>query len=362
MSRQAVFSCSYVLGYTYGMEIVQSVPLGPRTTFGIGGDARYFCVAKSERDIIEAIKFAQEKGVPLFVLGGGSNVLVSDAGFAGLVVKMEIGGMNFAETDKGVWVDVGAGESWDVFVAAAVLRGYWGLENLSAIPGTVGAAPVQNIGAYGVEVRNVIESVQAIDSTTGAAKVFSNAECRFGYRESFFKTPEGARWIITSVRFRLSKEPQPNLSYKDLVERFVETPAPALADIRDAVIAIRAAKFPHLDEIGTAGSFWKNPTLSSDEFAALSARYPGLPSFPTPSDVAAGPGRVKVSLAWILDKVCGLKGFALGKAALWKSQPLVLVAERGAKTADVKTLVQSVVGVVKEKTGITIDQEVRSLS
>jgi UDP-N-acetylmuramate dehydrogenase len=343
------------------MNIKENVPLAPFTTFRIGGAARYFCTAKSEADVIEAIRFAREKDVPLFVLGGGSNLLVADDGFAGLVMKMEVGGMRFVEAAGSVMAEAGAGENWDALVAASVERGYWGLENLSAIPGTVGAAPVQNIGAYGVEVGGLVGSLRAVNVATGATREFSNAECRFGYRESFFKTEEGRRWIITLVRFDLFREPRPNLSYHDLAGRFTGIVASSLSDIRDAVVAIRAGKFPNLGEIGTAGSFWKNPTVSPERFAELSARYPGLPSFPTPSDIAAGPARVKIPLAWILDQVCGLKGFSMGRVTLWKSQPLVMVAERGAIAAEVKKLADRVAREVKEKTGIDIEPEVRTL-
>jgi UDP-N-acetylmuramate dehydrogenase len=361
------------LGYTYCMKILENIALAEYTTFRIGGRARCFCEVESEADLAEAIRFSREKGLPLFVLGGGSNVLVSDDGFAGLVVRMKIGGAAFTERSDDVLVEAGAGEGWDALVEQAVLKGYWGLENLSAIPGTVGAAPVQNIGAYGVEVKDLVESVRAVDRETGAARTFSNAECRFAYRESWFKTNEGARWIIVSVALRLSKTPRPNLSYKDLSEHFSKAllsgTAPTLVQIRAAVIAIRASKFPDLSKTGkagTAGSFWKNPIIPRAQFDALAARFPGIPSYPADAPagsrpVSAADDRVKIPLAWILDRVCGLKGFALGRAALWKSQPLILCAEPGATSADVRALADHVAQSVKEKTGIDIEPEVRFL-
>ncbi|MDE1875177.1 MAG: FAD-binding protein, partial [Patescibacteria group bacterium] len=262
------------------MKVLENIPLAGLTTFRVGGSARYFSTVKSEDDIITALAFARERNAPIFILGGGSNIVVPDGGFPGLVIKMELSGMSFQDKGEGKFrAVVAAGEGWDAFVAETVRRGLWGLENLSHIPGTVGAAPVQNIGAYGVEVGGAIISVRALDRETGAAREFSNEECRFGYRDSFFKTAFGKRWIITSVTFDLNPAPQPNVSYKDLAEHFAGR-APSQAEIRDAVIAIRKNKFPDLSETGTAGSFWKNPIIPQSRFAELSERYPGMPSFP----------------------------------------------------------------------------------
>lgn len=331
------------------MKILQDISLAPYTTFRIGGPAAHFCVAKSEQDVKEAVEFARTKKMPLFVLGGGSNLVIADRGFSGLVVKMEMKGLEFT----GDSVVAAAGESWDGLVAEAVARGLWGLENLSGIPGTVGASPVQNIGAYGTEVMDVIGSVRAIDGTTGEMREFTNAECRFSYRDSFFKTPAGKQWIILSVSFRLSSKPAPNISYKDLRESFSTNPAPSQADIRAAVLAIRAKKFPDLSRIGTAGSFWKNPIISRAEFEQLALKYPGIPSFPAEND------RIKVPLAWILDKVCALKGYTEGGVALFENQPLVLVARPGATADQIAAFESRIKAIVAEKTGIAIEKEVQ---
>lgn len=345
------------------LEFRENVPLAPLTTFRVGGAARYLCEARSEEDLRAAAAFAKEKGLSLLVLGGGSNMLVSEEGFPGVVARMTMAGVTREERDGAVFVTAAAGESWDGLVAWAVAWGLWGVENLSLIPGTVGAAPVQNIGAYGTEVKDVIESVRAMDLGTGAIRDFSNAECRFSYRESFFKTEEGKRFAILSVTFRLSAAPRPNLSYKDLAEAFVGKQSPSLSEIRAAVIAIRTGKFPNLAEVGTAGSFWKNPIICRDHYDGIKKRFPDIPGFtvPVPADspYAARGGLVKVPLAWILDRVCGLKGFSMGKVGLFKNQPLVLVAERGASAADVLALEAHVEGLVKERAGIEIEREVQ---
>jgi UDP-N-acetylmuramate dehydrogenase len=303
----------------------------------------------------EAVAFAKARSLPFFVLGGGSNVLVGDGEFPGLVIHMCVAGIR--ETCEGdvVRLEVGAGESWETFVRICVERGYWGVENLSLIPGTVGASPVQNIGAYGGEVKDVIESVSVIDAVSGASLTLGADECAFAYRDSIFKKTQGKNFIITYVTFRLSKVPSPNLSYKDLAERFSANPNPTLAQIREAVISIRTSKFPDLSLLGTAGSFWKNPVISTSEFDALKAAYPLIPSY------SAGKGMVKIPLAWILDVVCGLKGYAKGPVHLFKNQPLVLTAERTATATEVHAFADEIEAVVRSKTGIIIEREVNSL-
>jgi UDP-N-acetylmuramate dehydrogenase len=328
--------------------------LAPYTTFGIGGATRYMMTIGSLEELREAAAFAIQKNSVIVVLGGGSNMLVSDNGFEGLVIKNEIKGIVEKKEGDTVFVEAGAGESWDDLVAYAVQRGYGGLENLSAIPGTVGAAPIQNIGAYGVEVKSVIESVKVFDPFLGQEKVFSNADCAFSYRDSMFKHPDGKHLIVTSVVFRLSASFVPNLSYKDVKEYFAarNNTTPSIQEVRDAVTEIRRGKFPDLSEVGTAGSFWKNPIVSVAFFEKLATRYPDMPSF------EAGEGLRKIPLAWILDRVCKLKGYAYGKARLFERQPLVVVAEKGASFYDVQACAEHVEDVVLETTGIDIEKEV----
>jgi UDP-N-acetylmuramate dehydrogenase len=338
------------------MIFEEQIPLAPLTTFRIGGLARYFCIATSEAEVIEAFAFARARSLSTFVLGDGSNVLVGDAGFSGLVIQMGLKGIKESVSGDVVRVEVGAGESWDGLVDFCVQNGYWGMENLSLIPGTVGAAPVQNIGAYGCESKDIIESVRVIDSATGAARTLTNAECLFGYRDSLFKGPVGKSLIITNVTFVLSTVPRPNLAYKDLKEYFAKgTSVPALADIRAATISIRQSKFPDLFRFGTAGSFWKNPIISADAFAVLKTAHSLIPSYPAPS------GRVKIPLAWILDVVCGLKGHAKGRVRLFEQQPLVLTVEFGATAGEVEAFAREIEDIVASKTGIIIEREVNSV-
>ncbi|MDO8579702.1 MAG: UDP-N-acetylmuramate dehydrogenase [bacterium] len=360
------------------MKFLENVSLAEYTTFKIGGKAKYFCVVKNEEELYEALDFAKGKNtesliMPFFILGGGSNILVSDDGFDGLVVKMEMTGVSFEDGEKSdnktdvgkILVTAQAGDNWDRLVAETVKKELWGLENLSGIPGTVGAAPVQDIGAYGAEAKDTIVSVRAIDSTTGAARTFTNSECQFSYRESFFKTAEGKKYIITSVTFKLSKIPSPNLSYKDLKEYFSEngreerdslsSRPPSLSEIRKAVIEIRKGKFPELSKVGTAGSFWKNPIISNQQFEKLKIRYPNTPSF-------SFGDKIKIPLAWILDNVCGLKGYTKGPVSLWTNQPLVVVAEKGTSFKEIESLTCEVTNIVKQKTGIDIEKEVQYIA
>ena len=350
----------------------ENVSLADRTTLKVGGFARYFFEAESEEEIKEAVKYAASKKLPIFVLGGGSNVLVSDDGFSGVVIQIMTRGVLYDE--KG-GARAASGVSWDTFVADTVSRGLWGLENLSGIPGTVGAAPIQNIGAYGAEAKDTIESVRALDMRTGKERIFGNAECRFGYRDSFFKSLEGKNFIVLEVTFKLSKEPKPNISYKDLKEYFktekkeddfrarslseahkrenyaLFSKSLSATNIRSAVIEIRSKKFPDLSKVGTAGSFFKNPVISQEHFDKLKKKYPELPFF-------AAKNGVKVPLAYILDKICGLKGFKKGNVELFQNQPLVLVNTGSATAKEIRDFSAEIKKAVKEKTDIDIEEEV----
>jgi len=363
----------------------ENIPLSEHTTFKIGGLARYFFRAKTVDDLNAALDFAEKKHLPFFVLGGGSNILASDEGFQGVIIKNELLGISFTEDGDDIEVVTGAGEPWDNFVEAVVGRGLYGLENLSGIPGTVGAAPVQNIGAYGVEVKETIVSVLALDGKTGALKTFNNSECFKAYRDSFFKTPKGKRFVIVSVTFRLKKRGILNLEYKDLQnkifnfqfsrlpetgtvgqaifndkekERRVKTFAPK--DVRKAVLEIRRGKFPDLKTTGTAGSFFKNPIITEEHFIRLKKQFPDLPSFSV-SNVNGQMSMVKLPLAWILDNICKLKGYQKEHVGLYERQPIVVVNTGAGSAEEVKTLAEETIRCVKEKTGIDIDWEVEKL-
>ncbi len=336
------------------MDIQENVSLAEHTTLKVGGPARYFTVVSSIADLESARQFALQKDVPILVLGSGSNILVRDAGFLGLVVKVEFFGRDYKiGNENKVISELGSGEILDEVVAQTVDFGYWGLENLSHIPGTIGATPVQNVGAYGVEISDLLKSVSAFNIETGEEKVFSREECQFAYRESFFKSPEGRQWVITVVTLELSTLEKPSLAYKDLAA-LSESGAVSQSDIRAKVIEVRSQKFPDWNVVGTAGSFFKNPIVATDIADALLARYPELPTYPV------SPMETKLSLGYILDKICDLKGYKTGEVGLFENQALVLVST-SSKSAEIEALVKFVTDEVKEKTGLTIEQEVRTV-
>src|SRR3989344_4126446 len=331
------------------MKIEENVPLAKYTTFKIGGPARFFCSVKSDDDLVQAINFAKDKSLQIFVLGGGSNVLIRDSGFSGLVIHIEMSGVTF---DRETMI-AAAGENWDELVHDTVERGFYGIENLSAIPGSVGAAPVQNIGAYGAEIADVLESVRALDTHDMQFKELTKNSCQFSYRTSLFKREKG-RYIITSVRLKLNKNGKPNISYKEVGEYLEKNNIqnPSLKEMRKAVIDIRWNKLPDWKLWGTAGSFFKNPIISADHFDKLKTKYPGIPGF------AEDNGMIKVSLGWILDRICDVKGMCVGNVCTYEKQALVLVAKPGATSEEVVSLAHKLMNMVKEKTDIEIEGEV----
>jgi len=340
------------------LPFLEQVLLSTHTTLQVGGPALYFAEAKTVADLEAAVSFAEQKKLPLLVMGGGSNLLVPDAGFKGVVVKVGIMGRTYQEQGEGlVELTVGAGEDLDQVIEESVERGLWGLENLSSIPGTVGATPVQNVGAYGVEVKDLLVKVTAFNLATKTLKDFTTEACQFAYRDSFFKSKAGQSYVIISVNFLLNKKINPKISYADLKNIF--TSAENILhprEVRGAVINIRANKFPNWRVVGTAGSFFKNPIIKKSEAEALRARYPGLPVYPL------GPTAAKVSLGYILDKVANLKGFRVGQVGLYKDQALVLINHGGATAQEIISFVKIVSAKVEELTGIKIEPEVRFVS
>jgi len=336
------------------MDIRENVELAPYTTLQVGGPARYFATVTSVDDLRAARQFAQQTAGPLLFLGSGSNLLISDTGFPGLVIYNQLTGQTYTEPeDSQIQLTVGAGEILDEVIAASVARGYWGLENLSHIPGTIGATPVQNVGAYGVEIADVLESVSIFDFASGEEQQLGNADCQFAYRDSVFKQPDNRLWYITSLTLRLSTQPNPQLTYPDLARLPTAEPATPAA-IRDHVIRIRAQKFPDWHTVGTAGSFFKNPIISTARAADLTAQYPDLPAYPVGDD------QVKVSLGYILDQVCGLRGHQTGSVGLYEQQALVLI-NQGGTAADISAFAETVKNQVAEATGLTIEQEVTAV-
>lgn len=358
----------YFLLYTSCMQ------LKDHTTFKIGGPAKRFVEVATLSDLVSAVASARDTQTPILILGGGSNILVSDQGFDGTVIKIATTGIRYVADGMSVRVVAEAGESWDGLVADTVARGLFGLENLSGIPGTVGAAPIQNIGAYGVEVKDTIEWVEVLDKHTLETKRLSHADCQFAYRHSFFKTPPGKSLVVLRVCFLLKKNGTLNLVYKDIgeyglknnIEKFT------LITLRQAILEIRKSKFPDLTQYGTAGSFFKNPIICQEHYDGLKKHWPNLPGFPVDAEQrgtnADQCGRnsnivlVKVSLAWILDTVCGLKGTREGNVGLFQNQPLVLTNFGGAMAKEVSNFAKKVTELVLEKTGISIEPEVECIS
>ena len=335
------------------MNIQERIALAPFTTLRLGGPARFFIEAQTEKEIEEAIAHAHERTMSLFVLGAGSNLLVPDAGVEGVVLKITSRDITFEQDGDGTLLIADAGVPWEKIVDAASDRDLFGIENLAGIPGTMGGASVQNIGAYGAELADAFAYADCIDSITGAHRRIAQAEAEaeFAYRASFFKMHR--ELVIVRVALRLSKNALPNIAYPDLARANVfGTPLDAPRKIAHVVRAIRANKFPHAEK--SAGSFFKNPVVSCDLARSLRKRFPGLPLFPQEDDA------IKVSLAWLLDHALSLKGFSMGRVRLYEKQPLVVVARDGATAADVNALADEVAKRVFDATGIEIEREVET--
>lgn len=338
------------------MEIRENVGLAAYTTFGVGGAARYFVEAKTEADVGAAVAWAAGHGAPLFLLGGGSNLLVPDEGFDGLVLHMGIAGI---ETDGGGGFDVGAGEPWDVFVARAVAQGCAGIECLAGIPGSVGGTPVQNVGAYGQEIAETIVSVRAFDCHSGEFVELAKADCGFRYRESIFNTTERGRYIVTRVSFALRPGGLPCINYADLQRRFADNPSPTLAEVADAVREIRLSKgmliVPGDVDSRSAGSFFKNPIVAKDTLTHV-ASVVGVEEGKVPH-WSAGDGHVKISAAWLLERAGFVKGYGSGPVRISSRHTLALTNRGGATFADVSALQEEIVAGVEAKFGVRLERE-----
>ncbi len=323
------------------MLIRENVPLAPMTTLGVGGPARFFAEAGSAAEVRQAVHQAAERGLPLFVLGGGSNLVVSDAGWPGLVLRIRITGMEERDEGEKINFAVGAGEEWDSFVARAVARNCAGIECLSGIPGSVGGTPVQNVGAYGQEVSETIESVQALDLKDGQLRELCNPACGFAYRTSLFNTSERGRYIILRVSYALTRGGQPRIEYADLKKYFNgRRRLPSLAEVRDAVRHIRAGKamliVPGDEDCRSAGSFFKNPVLTAQQHQQLCGRAEAMglhvPSYPALS------AQHKVSAAWLVEHSGLAKGYTRGRVGISRKHALAIVNRGGATAAEVIAL------------------------
>jgi len=343
------------------MLIREHVALAPFTTLGVGGPARYFAEATTEAEVIEAVKFARSGKLPLFVLGGGSNLLVADAGFAGLVLKVAIAGSsNFTTPHENVLFTAGAGVDWDTLVARTVEANCAGLECLSGIPGTVGGTPVQNVGAYGQEVSETIREVRALDLKSLQVRSLSNAECGFAYRFSIFNTTERDRYIILQVSFALRHGGKPSFRYADLQKFFAQTASgPTLAEVRAAVREIRHRKamliVPGDEDARSAGSFFKNPMVPQAFFEELSARLESrglqLLSYP------AADGFRKLPAAWLVEQAGFAKGYRKGAAGISRRHALAIVNRGGATAADILALKDEIQASVLNEFGIELQPE-----
>ena len=333
------------------MILQQSVSLKPYNTFGIDATCRYFVELKQRDDVEKWVAMQQQSHNSFFILGGGSNV-VFHQWIEKSVVKVSLRGIETVKEDAvHVWIKAAAGEIWSNFVTFCIENGWGGVENLTDIPGTVGAAPVQNVGAYGVEAKDVIETVECIEIATGQWKKLSNAECQFGYRDSIFKQAFKNQYIITAVFFRLAKKPKLQLTYGGISSRLEREgiEQPTIADVSRVVNKLRVNKLPDPAIIGSAGSFFKNPIVSHEKFAVLLQNFPDLVAFPLEKSI-------KIAAGWLIEQ-CGWKGKQLGRVGVYPQQALVLYNLGGCTGEEVKQLANAIQQSVKEKFDIELEPE-----
>ncbi len=330
----------------------RNVALRSFNTFGLPARAAWFAAVETPAQLIALTTSLEWRYLQRFVLGGGSNVILTND-FEGLVLHVRIPGRELLAEESDAWiVRAGAGENWHDFVRWTLERGWPGLENLSLIPGTVGAAPIQNIGAYGLEMAERFQQLEAVDLETGAMVTFDRAACRFGYRDSVFKGDAAGRYLIASVTFRLPKHWRPETRYaglaRELEQRRIANPT--ARQVSDAVMAIRSRKLPDPERLGNAGSFFKNPVVDAATFAGLAARYPELPHYPQAD------GAVKLAAGWLIER-CGWKGCDLGPVGVYEKQALVLVNRGGACGADVLRLAGAIQESVRAAFGVELEPE-----
>ncbi|MEX2478703.1 MAG: UDP-N-acetylmuramate dehydrogenase [Gracilimonas sp.] len=333
-------------------DVKENFDLKEYNTMGVSANARYFASVASADELRQLLLQPDYIVIPKLMLGGGSNILfVND--FEGLVIHLDIKGRKVIEEgEREVLLKIGAGENWHEAVMYAVENGWGGIENLSLIPGSVGAAPIQNIGAYGVELEEVFESLEAIDLETGVSKTFGKKECNFGYRESVFKNKLKGKYIITHVTLRLQKDPEVNTSYRALSEQLEEKgiSEPGIKDISKTVIEIRQSKLPDPADIGNTGSFFKNPVISVEAFEKLQKKYPEIPHYPAGNEI-------KIPAAWLIDQ-CGWKGRKIGDAGVHKVHALVIVNYGNATGPEIIELAEKIRSSVFEKFGVELIPEV----
>jgi UDP-N-acetylmuramate dehydrogenase len=338
------------------VRIEQNFSLEPFNTFHLPVRTRRFTEYTDEAELECILRDEYFREQPSLHIGGGSNLLFLND-FDGIILHSAIRGIELVrETDDAVWLHVGAAETWDRVTALAAENGWGGIENLSLIPGETGAAAVQNIGAYGVEIGESIETVEAFNRRTREKQVFTNTACRYGYRDSFFKDERHDPYVITYVTLRLSKRPAFRLAYGNLKERLASFGvSPTVAAVREAVMRIRREKLPDPDVLGNAGSFFVNPVVSPEQFEALKRAFPALPSYPSLD------GQVKLSAGWLIEQ-CGLKGWRRGAVGVYDRQALVIVNHGGATGNDIARFAEEVRATVHRRFGVTLKPEVKYIA
>ncbi|MFN3849299.1 MAG: UDP-N-acetylmuramate dehydrogenase [Spirosomataceae bacterium] len=335
------------------IQIQENILLKQYNTFGIAANARYFVEVASVDELKAVLQNPDFDGVKRLILGGGSNVLLLHD-FDGLVIKINIGGIEIIQQDDtNIYIKAGAGVVWHELVMHCVAKNYAGIENLSLIPGTVGAAPMQNIGAYGVEIKDVFYELEALNIETLEVEKFDLPTCRFGYRESIFKHEAKGKYVILNVTFRLNKTPNFNTSYGAIKDTLTEMGVAEMSikAVSDAVIHIRQSKLPNPAEIGNAGSFFKNPEIPKTHFDKLKEQYPNIPSYPIDENT------VKVPAGWLIEQA-GWKGQRFGEVGVHAKQALVLVNYGGGKGQEIKELSEKIQASINEKFGIKLNAEV----
>ena len=341
------------------MHIQQNVALAPYTTLQVGGPARFFIEARNEDEIREALLFARERSLEVFVLGGGSNLVVADAGWQGVVLRIAVAGTTTSAKNGKQIFTAGAGEDWDALVALSVEQNCAGIECMSGIPGTVGGTPVQNVGAYGQEVKDTIITVRVLDTITLELRDMAAADCGFAYRTSILNSSEKGRYIVTQVSFSLMPGGRPKIEYADLKRYFGERSIPTLKEVRDAVLSIRSIKGMLISsddpDSRSAGSFFKNPIVAQAEYERIGAlpvcREQRPPSFPAPA------GTVKISAAWLVERSGFQKGFTDGRVGISRKHSLAIVNRGEATSEDVLRLKNKVQDGVFNTFGVRLQPE-----
>lgn len=342
------------------LEILRDVPLAPLCTLGVGGHAQHYARVHDRAQAAQAAEWARARELPLLVLGGGSNLVVSDEGHPGLVVHLDLLGVTAADEHGSVLVTAGAGEEWDPLVARCTGRGWAGLECLSGIPGRVGATPIQNVGAYGQDVSETVDRVDCLDLTSGAEVALRGPECGFGYRDSRFKREDVGRFLITSVSFRLRPGGRPAVRYSELERALQDTAEPTLADVRRTVLALRRRKSmvidPDDENRRSVGSFFMNPTVAPHEADSVRERVGPEEATSMPAFPAAG-GRVKLSAAWLIERSGLSRGYGDGPVGLSTGHTLAIVNRGGATARQVVDFARRVRDRVRDRFGIVLRPE-----